>query len=177
MFSPMVPSAALTELDRAILLATMAHAHQIDKGGRPYIYHPLRVMLSLLPHVPFYSTELLPVAVLHDVIEDTSCQLQELTNVYDSSSHIIECLDYLTLYSGQSREGYIHNIFRPIWQTRIPRIVKLADMLDNTSSGRLDFLPRSKAKKLIEKYCKDFKIIQQYFKTAKVNGPEAEFVS
>src|SRR3546814_15835682 len=39
-------TANLSLLDQAIILATRAHAGQIDKGGAPYILHPLRVMLG-----------------------------------------------------------------------------------------------------------------------------------
>jgi (p)ppGpp synthase/HD superfamily hydrolase len=34
-------------LSKAILLATNAHAGQFDKGGNPYILHPLTVMHKL----------------------------------------------------------------------------------------------------------------------------------
>lgn len=33
-------------LNEAIILATRAHAGQVDKGGQPYVLHPLRVMLA-----------------------------------------------------------------------------------------------------------------------------------
>jgi GTP diphosphokinase / guanosine-3',5'-bis(diphosphate) 3'-diphosphatase len=31
-------------LEKAIEIATKVHANQTDKGGNPYIQHPLRVM-------------------------------------------------------------------------------------------------------------------------------------
>ncbi len=34
-------------LERAIEIAVEAHKGQIDKGGSPYILHPLRVMMSV----------------------------------------------------------------------------------------------------------------------------------
>ena len=34
-------------LEKAIKIAVKAHAGQVDKGGKPYILHPLRVMLSV----------------------------------------------------------------------------------------------------------------------------------
>ena len=34
-------------LEKAIKIAVEAHTGQVDKGGNPYILHPLRVMLSL----------------------------------------------------------------------------------------------------------------------------------
>jgi len=51
-------------LEKAIKIALEAHIGQVDKGGNPYILHPLRVMLSL------NSEEERIVGVLHDVVED-----------------------------------------------------------------------------------------------------------
>lgn len=54
----------MTVLEWAIALAVRAHAGQVDKMGRPYIFHPLRLMLRA-------RTEAVRViAVLHDVVED-----------------------------------------------------------------------------------------------------------
>ncbi len=33
-------------LEKAIILATKAHTGQLDKGGNPYILHPIRVMMG-----------------------------------------------------------------------------------------------------------------------------------
>ena len=52
-------------LEQAISIASLAHAGQLDKGGEPYILHPLRVMMKLKDY------DLRIIAVLHDVIEDT----------------------------------------------------------------------------------------------------------
>ena len=51
-------------LEKAIKIAVEAHTGQVDKGGNPYILHPLRVMLSL------NSEQERIVGVLHDVVED-----------------------------------------------------------------------------------------------------------
>ena len=51
-------------LEKAIKIAVEAHTGQLDKGGNPYILHPLRVMLSL------NTEEERVVGVLHDVVED-----------------------------------------------------------------------------------------------------------
>ena len=37
----------MADLQNAIAIAVAAHAGQVDKGDRPYILHPLRVMMSL----------------------------------------------------------------------------------------------------------------------------------
>ena len=51
-------------LERAIAIATEAHAGQADKAGAPYVLHPLRVMQAL------GSEQERIVGVLHDVVED-----------------------------------------------------------------------------------------------------------
>ena len=52
-------------LARAIEIAASAHRNQVDKGGKPYILHPIRVMMSL------NSEDEKIVGVLHDVVEDS----------------------------------------------------------------------------------------------------------
>lgn len=53
-------------LSKAILIATLAHEGQFDKGGKPYILHPLTVLHKLGTD----DEETQAAAVLHDVIED-----------------------------------------------------------------------------------------------------------
>lgn len=60
----------MSTLQRAIEIATKAHAGQFDKGGKEYIGHPLRVM-----EMGKTEAEKI-VGVLHDVIEDTSITIK-----------------------------------------------------------------------------------------------------
>jgi len=59
-------------LEQAISIASIAHKGQLDKGGEPYILHPLRVMMRLKEERQRI------VAVLHDVVEDTNLTIQDL---------------------------------------------------------------------------------------------------
>ena len=59
-------------LERAIAIAATAHTGQVDKGGAPYILHPLKVMLRM------NTLEERIVAVLHDVVEDCGVSLDDL---------------------------------------------------------------------------------------------------
>ena len=61
----MTENAGRGTLERAIEIAAATHAGQKDKGGAPYILHPLRVMLRVAPGAQQI------VAVLHDVVEDS----------------------------------------------------------------------------------------------------------
>lgn len=57
-------------LAAAILIATEAHAKQFDKGGNPYILHPLTVMYNM--RTQGFDIETQCIAVLHDVLEDNA---------------------------------------------------------------------------------------------------------
>ena len=53
-------------LEKALILAAKAHTGQVDKGGAPYILHPIRVMLAC------EGEKEKIVALLHDTLEDTA---------------------------------------------------------------------------------------------------------
>jgi len=52
--------------NKALEIAYKAHIGQLDKGGSPYILHPVRVAL----HCQTEDEKI--VALLHDVVEDSS---------------------------------------------------------------------------------------------------------
>ena len=56
----------------AVRIATDAHEGQIDKSGKPYIGHPVRVMNRVEGERERMA------AVLHDVIEDTRVTAEDL---------------------------------------------------------------------------------------------------
>jgi hypothetical protein len=60
-------------LAKAISIATMAHEGQFDKGGKPYILHPLHLMNQLM-----FDVQLAVIAVLHDVVEDSLYTFDDL---------------------------------------------------------------------------------------------------
>lgn len=65
-------------LSKMISLATERHAGQFDKGGRPYILHPLTVMHRLRTD----DEELQCIAVGHDLLEDTTTTSFELEDQF-----------------------------------------------------------------------------------------------
>jgi (p)ppGpp synthase/HD superfamily hydrolase len=56
----------MATLTQAIILAAKQHEGQTDKGGNPYLFHPMRMMLRAA------QEEEQIVAILHDTIENTS---------------------------------------------------------------------------------------------------------
>lgn len=129
-------------LDAAITLACRIHTGQVDKSGKPYILHPLRLMLK------FETLDEQIVSVLHDVVEDGNVTLDELRQL-GLCEHVIHAIDCLSKRSGEAYEDFIARI-RP---DELARKVKIEDIRDNLNLTRL---PTLEAKDLerITKYHK-----------------------
>lgn len=113
-------------LEDAILLAVEAHRGQVDKAGRPYILHALRVMLRLDSDVERIS------AVLHDVIEDSGYRVDRLREM-GYPEEVLRALDCLTR---RQQESYTQFIAR-VKTDPLARRVKIADLEDNLNLRRL----------------------------------------
>ncbi|TWT92072.1 HD domain-containing protein [Stieleria varia] len=112
----------MSDLQRAIEIAVTAHRGQTRRDGTPYVLHPLRLMFSV------ESDNERIVAVLHDVVEDTSVSMDQLKSE-GFTDEILAALALLTHDDGSSYEDYIDRI-RP---NPIARAVKLADLRDNSN--------------------------------------------
>ena len=114
----------------AIKIAADVHLNQIDRGGNAYILHPLRLMMRLRTN----DQELMQIAVLHDVIEDSAGTVTLKTiKEYGFSSRVWNALVALTHHQEDSYEQYIENIALNADATR----VKLEDLRDNSDITRL----------------------------------------
>ena len=114
-------------LERAIQIAVKAHSGQKDKGGSPYILHPLRLMMSLTDE----SEKI--VAVLHDVVEDSDWTFDALRGE-GFSDEIIAALKSVTKASEE--ESY-DSFIRRAMENEIGRKVKIADLRDNLDVTRI----------------------------------------
>ena len=115
-------------LARAIEIAASAHKNQADKGGSPYILHPIRVMMSL------DTEDEKIVGVLHDVIEDSDVWNFERLREEGFEENILCALKSVTKLSED--EDYQQFIKRAA-QNEIGRNVKIADIKDNLDVTRL----------------------------------------
>lgn len=113
-------------LEKAIHLAGAAHAGQVDKAGKPYILHPLRLMLR------FSSEEEMIVAALHDVVEDGGVTFEQL-RTHGFAQAIVAAVDCLTRRDGESYEDFIARIKA----NNLARKVKIEDIRDNLDLTRL----------------------------------------
>jgi (p)ppGpp synthase/HD superfamily hydrolase len=117
----------MSTLERAIVIATESHAGVKDKGGAPYILHPLRMMLALS------SDDERIVAVLHDVCEDCPGWTFDRLKAEGFPDPIIAALDSVTKRDGESYEDFA----RRAAANPIGRKVKLADLADNSDLSRI----------------------------------------
>ena len=127
-------------LNKAIEIANRVHTGQFDKGGEPYILHPLRVMLSLNNEVERIC------AVLHDVVEDSELSFEDLRSE-GFSEEILNVIDCLTKRPIESYEDFIDRIIGNETACR----VKLADLCDNMNVSRIKD-PSEKDKERLIKY-------------------------
>lgn len=135
----------MEQLSLAITIASSAHKCQFDKGGKPYILHPLHLMNQLL-----FDTQLATIAVLHDVVEDSAIALTTLVFM-GFSERICNAVSLLTHDSDDSYEEYISKICTNIDAIRVKR----KDLEHNSDITRLKGV-RDKDLERIHKYHKAF---------------------
>jgi (p)ppGpp synthase/HD superfamily hydrolase len=127
-------------LEKAIRIAAQAHQGDKDKGGAPYILHPLRVMLKMSTKAEMIT------AVLHDLVEDTSWNLADLERE-GFAGEVLAALNCLTRRPGEDYQEFILRVS----MNPLARKVKLADLEDNLNLIRLGTLTE-KDKARIERY-------------------------
>ena len=136
----------MSTLQRAIEIATEAHKGQVDKSGKEYIGHPMRVMEM------GKTEEEKIVGVLHDVIEDTDWTFEALAEE-GFSKEVIDALRCVTKLS--ENENYDDFIER-VKKNSLAVAVKINDLSDNMDIRRLPYLSDKDVKRL-KKYLRAYK--------------------
>jgi (p)ppGpp synthase/HD superfamily hydrolase len=113
------------DYDAAVALADRAHKGQTDKGGAPYIAHPIRVSLRVTGEQEQIA------AVLHDVVEDTPVTLDQIRRQFGAT--IADAVDALTKRRGEDYSDFILRCRK----NPIARRVKIEDLHDNMDTSRL----------------------------------------
>lgn len=144
----------LNSLENVLKFIKNAHAGQ-KYGNRPYHYHPIEVAM-VVPIAAKKINAAKPVedvmfaALLHDVVEDTEYTLDDLASM-GVSERVIRALSLLTK---QSNEAYMDYISRLLSATNNEDalVVKVADLLVNSSEKNLINLSQERQEKLRKKY-------------------------
>lgn len=106
-------------LATAILIATTAHVGQFDKGGHPYILHPLAVMYDM--RSKGFDIETQCIAVLHDVLEDCPEWTVERLLAEGISMEVIDGLLLMCHAPGVGYFEYIEAMRHSIRALRVKR--------------------------------------------------------
>ena len=112
---------------KAIKLMFEAHKEQKDKTGLPYVFHPFYLATQMEDEITC------TVALLHDLVEDTSYTFEDLITL-GFLSEVINALRYLTHNDDVEYLDYV----RKIKENKIAMKVKIADLKHNSDMSRLD---------------------------------------
>lgn len=141
-----------TELvKQAMQICLNAHQGHVDKGGYPYVFHPIHIAEQMDTE---YETV---VALLHDVLEMSSYTVLDLMDA-GFPAEVIQSLVYITRFPDdpylRTYEQYIENIK----QDTVARKVKLADLKHNLDISRLQ--NSSISQSLLRRYNKAVEILK-----------------
>lgn len=109
----------MTLFSQALLFATKAHGNQKRRNGNYYIIHPIRVAQEVR------GEKQKAIALLHDVLEDTSVTLLEVSQLF--GSEVAEAVECLTKRKGETYDDYISRVLT----NKDAVAVKIADICDN----------------------------------------------
>ncbi|CAM3334545.1 HD domain-containing protein [Kibdelosporangium persicum] len=120
-------------LDEAVEFAVRWHGDQTRPAGEPYVEHLLEVVTVLAEGVGVTDIDVLRAGVLHDVVEDTDCDLETVRAQF--GDRVAELVNWVT--KGEDREAYLENLKNA---PKDALTVKLADRLSNVQ--RLNTHPK-----------------------------------
>ena len=137
--------------NKAMRIACEAHQGQTDHNGIPYIFHPIHLAETMDDEISC------TVALLHDVVEDTSVTMGELCKEFPQA--VIEPLRLLTHNDDTPYFDYV----RAIKGHPIAKKVKLADLAHNSDQSRCVGcdIPAKKLEAWKRKYEKATKILTE----------------
>ena len=130
-------------------LCFAAHKDQTDKSGMPYVFHPFHLAEQMT------TEETTVVALLHDVVEDTSYTLADIAAMGFPKS----VTDALALLTHDDAVPYMEYVVA-IRYNPIAKAVKLADLKHNSDLTRLDYVD-AKALQRVEKYRNAIKLLSE----------------
>ncbi len=114
------------QVEKALTIALEAHRGQRDKYAAPYVLHTLRI----LSH--FSDPTLQQIAILHDVVEDSPCTLDQLRK-QGFSEKVVQAVDALTRREDEPYDALIGRASEDALALK----VKLADLEDNMDIRRM----------------------------------------
>ena len=138
-----------TLIGQAFLLADRMHRDQFRRPGEPYIIHPLSVAAILVDLG--MDSQSVAAGLLHDVVEDTSCTLDEIVQAFGQDVALlidgVTKLDKIPFSSREEEQAEnLRKMLMAMAQDIRVIIIKFADRMHNLST--LEFMsPQSQRDK------------------------------
>ena len=121
---------------RAAAFAAQKHEHQYRKDGKsPYFSHPARVTITVLGLFECSDEATITAALLHDLIEDTTADYDDILQGYGKEvADIVAALTKdMRVIEKQREKLYDEGLAKASWKARL---IKLADVYDNLSDAQ-----------------------------------------
>ncbi|RMA82692.1 HD domain-containing protein [Umboniibacter marinipuniceus] len=116
-------------IERAKAFATKHHKGQVDKAGADYMSHVVQVYENVCHAGGSEDAKI--AALLHDVVEDTAVEIDEIAREF--GSRVAEIVKLVTKPKPFHEQSY----FDAIKVDEDARIVKLADLSHNSDLSRI----------------------------------------
>lgn len=134
-----LPQADCEDVTKAYHAAEEAHKEQHRVSGEPYILHPLAVA-QILADMKIDTTTI-TTALLHDVVEDTACTLEDLRQEFGREvAFLVDGVTKLSRLNYRTKEDQQLNSMRKMFLAMAKDVrvvvIKLADRLHNMRTLR-----------------------------------------
>lgn len=117
-------------LIKAVRLAAKVHKGQVDRFGKPFIMHVLRVVTR------GRDQDEQVLGALHDVLERSEHTVETLRQ-RGFPEHVLEALQHITRVGTEDYEKYIDRVCRNSLAVRV-KVHDLADKMDLRNVGQLN---------------------------------------
>ncbi|MDD3721095.1 MAG: RelA/SpoT family protein [Lutibacter sp.] len=138
------------EIRKAFELALEAHSNQRRLTGEPYIFHPIAVAKIVAYEIGLHATSIIA-ALLHDVVEDTAYNIQDIERMFgESVAKIVFGLTKISHLKKDQDVSVQAENFRKMLLTLNDDVrvilIKIADRLHNMKT--MDAMPADKQLKI-----------------------------
>ncbi len=155
----------VTEIKKAIYYARKYHGDQKRDSGEPYYSHPLAVASLISDYL--FKTDILVVAILHDVIEDTDLNFEKLSKIF--SGKIAEQVNDLSRFKYDGKKISSAEMLEKLWKEKKYKLlmIKQFDRIHNMQT--LTAKSEDKAQKIVNETIENFILLAAYLEI-----PDAE---